>query len=73
MEKKIIEIIIDNLRMDKDSLVANIDSKEIWDSLQRVEVVFAIEDEFGITLNEDELAILDTPKKLIDAIIGKVG
>lgn len=73
MEEKIVEMMIEILGISKDALIDAIDSREIWDSLQKVEIVFSIEDEFEIELNENELANLSTPKKLIDTVIKKVG
>ena len=67
MEERIKEIITEIVRIDRDTLDANIDSKEIWNSLQRVEVLFAVEDEFGIQFSEDALVKLYTPLKLCQA------
>lgn len=39
-------------------------SVESWDSLRHIDVIFALEDEFGMTIPEDQFASLDS----LDAI-----
>lgn len=66
MKESIINIISEILRIDKDEVLNNLDSSDIWDSLKRVEIVFAVEDELDIRFEEDELASMNTPQKLIE-------
>ena len=35
-----------------------------WDSLRHVEILFAIEEAYGVTLDEAEMAALDSVKRL---------
>ncbi len=50
----------------------DIDSSQVnvqqWDSLKHIEIVFAIEDEFGIHFVENEFEHLTTVRKFIQAI-----
>lgn len=39
-----------------------------WDSLKHIEIMFALEDELGITFSEEELMALDSVKKIVDAV-----
>lgn len=39
-----------------------------WDSLRHIELMFALEDRFGIQFSEDELAGLDSIGKIVEAI-----
>ena len=39
-----------------------------WDSLKHVEILFALEDEFGVRFDEDELARLDSLESLTDSV-----
>ena len=71
MENKVAEIIAEILKLDKSDLMAQFDNKEVWDSLHRVEILFALEDEFEIQFSEEELTTLITPKKLYEAVLGK--
>ena len=72
MEDKILEIIADGIKINKEELLNNLDSKEIWDSLVRVEILFAIEEEFDIVFSEEELAEITTPAILYNAVLNKV-
>lgn len=72
MEDKILEIIANGIKINKEELLNNLDSKEIWDSLVRVEILFAIEEEFDIVFSEEELAEITTPAILYNAVLNKV-
>lgn len=69
MRKQIFSIIAEILQMEDKALQENYDSRDVWDSIQRVEILFAIEDEFGILFNESELMELTTPQKLSEAVM----
>ena len=69
MEEQIYNIIAGILAIASDELELNLDNRDIWNSLQRVEVLFAIEDEFGISFSEEALIELNTPRKLCNAAI----
>ena len=71
MKDTMIEIMTDILKIEKDELLENFDSREIWDSLLRVEILFAMEEEFDIQFDEEELAELVTPQKLCEATLRK--
>lgn len=42
-----------------------------WDSLQHMQIVFALEEKFGIQFDEEEIPSLDSYKAIVDALIGK--
>lgn len=71
MKDSILEIMTDVLKLDQDALLNDFDNWEIWDSLLRVEILFAIEEEFDIQFSEEELVELNTPKKLCEATLRK--
>lgn len=71
MKDSILEIMTDILKIGQDELLENFDSREIWDSLLRVEILFAVEEEFDIQFDEEELAELVTPQKLCEATLRK--
>lgn len=71
MKESILEIMTEVLKMEKDALLERFDDREVWDSLLRVEILFAIEEEFDIQFDEDELAELVTPQKLCEATLRK--
>lgn len=72
MEQKLLEIIAGILKLQKDDVLAAYDDKMVWDSLHRVEILFAIEDELDISFDQDELKELDTPQKLVAATLEKL-
>jgi acyl carrier protein len=39
-----------------------------WDSLKHIELMFALEDRFGIQFSEDELAGLDSVARIVEAV-----
>ena len=71
MENKVTEIISEILKLNKSDLMTKFDKKEVWDSLRRVEILFALADDFDIQFSEEELATLITPKKLYEAVLRK--
>jgi acyl carrier protein len=42
-----------------------------WDSLKHIEIMFALEDELETQFSEEELAALDSVKKIVDAVLSK--
>ena len=72
MEKQIIEIISEILHLDEDMLKERMDDHTVWDSLQRVEILFAVEDEFDVQFTQDEIAEMATPEMLKEAVLRKV-
>lgn len=71
MKDSLYEIITKVLKIGKEDLLQVMEEKTAWDSLQRVEILFVIEDEFDVTFDSEELKSLDTPKKLMDAVMDK--
>jgi acyl carrier protein len=39
-----------------------------WDSLKHIQIIFAVEERFGIQLGEDEMAECDTVERLVEAV-----
>lgn len=72
MDEKLSKIICGVLKINNEELAQNVNSKDIWDSMHRVEIFFAVEDEFGIQFSEDEMAEIDTPQSLGNIVLAKV-
>lgn len=72
MKEEVLSIIEDILKCDKETLIEQINSKNLWDSLLRVEIFFAIEEEFGVQFTEEEFISIETPAQLCEAVIKKV-
>lgn len=71
MKKTVLDIMLDILKLDQEQLLSRFNDKEVWDSMLRVEILFAIEDEFDIQFAEEELVELNTPEKLYEAVLRK--
>ena len=60
MEERIYNLVADILGKSVDELKEVTDEKGVWDSLKRAEIVFALEDEFDILFEPDEIVYMDT-------------
>lgn len=72
MEDKIIEIISSVSKIDKNELAEKKDAEKLWESITHVEVVVALEEEFDIMFEQDEIADMTTVSKIIDLVNSKV-
>lgn len=73
MENQYLNILTEVLKMPAEALMPQYDDKKVWDSMQLVEIIFALEDEFGVQFSEEELAEAVTPKRLYETLLKKVG
>lgn len=71
MKERILAIVAEILKLEEEVLRENYGNKDIWDSVQRVEILFAMEDEFEVLFDEDELSALTTPQELSEAVLRK--
>ncbi len=46
---------------------------EDWDSLEQINLVVAIQDEFGIKFNIDEVSAIENVGEMVDFILEKIG
>lgn len=73
MKEKVTDIICDVLKLTADELALHADDSTVWDSLMKVEIIFAIEDELDIRFDKDDFARLATPKDLFAVVEEKAG
>ena len=71
MEEKIYSIISDIIKVDIDEIKAKTSEPGLWDSLNRVEIIFEIEDEFDIVFEQEEIAEMNTVDKILEVIRSK--
>lgn len=64
IENKVISVISKVLKEDVDIDTSRKNSNN-WDSLKHIEVIFAIEDEFGIEFTEEEMANMNSVSSFI--------
>lgn len=75
VEEKVIDAICDGLSVDKEKVVRSasfIEDLKV-DSLDIVELVMSLEDEFDISISDDEAAQLKTVGDVIDFVVKKRG
>ena len=58
MEEKVNDILIDVLKVQKEKIAEDLtmDDVDNWDSLTHMNLIVAIEDEFGIEMSGDDIA-----------------
>ena len=69
MREDALEIFCDILKKDRQTLLESFDRSDCWDSLLRVEVMFALEEEFDVHFLQEEIKDLTTPKKMYEATL----
>ncbi len=71
---KVKEIIINELKVDADKITLDTNLKDDLgaDSLDAVEIVMALEDEFNISIPDEEIQNISTVKKLVEYIESKL-
>lgn len=72
MEEQVLNIVSSFVGLSVDELKKDIESEGIWDSLQKVEIIIAIEDEFDISFTQEEIAQINTIAQIINKIQGKI-
>lgn len=72
MEEKILEIISQVTSLDIKDLEKNLEKENLWDSFTHIELIVNLESEFNISFEQDEIAALTTPQKVIDLVLKKV-
>lgn len=68
MENKIIEIISSVSKIDKEELISKKEVEKLWESITHVEIVVALEEEFDIMFEQEEIASMTTVSKIIDIV-----
>lgn len=74
IEDKFFAILASLLGMPRDQLSRETSRRtlEAWDSLKHMHLILAIEEEFGVTFDDHEIAELSSATALVDAIAVKV-
>ena len=72
MEEKVINIISSITKIKEDELMNSLDKENLWNSLNRVEIIIALEDEFDISFSKEEITEMKTISQIYEAIKGKM-
>lgn len=51
------------------NLDSNMENTPVWDSLKKIDVIFAIEDKFGVKFNKEVLEKLNSTLAISDEVI----
>lgn len=73
MEERIIELIADIINHSAEDVKAAADDQGLWDSLKRAEILFALEDEFDVMFEPEEIEYMSTVNKVTETIAKKLG
>ena len=75
LQDKVCSILADQLAVDRDKVTADARFSEDLDadSLDLVEAVLALEEEFGVSIPEDEMEGVKTVGQAVDLVATKVG
>ena len=73
IEDRVTQVLMEQLGVHEDQVVpgANIEEDLEADSLDRVELVLAVEDEFGIHLSDEEADTLETVGDIVELVTDK--
>lgn len=71
---RLTDLIVEVLRIPREDVVDTLDMEETstWDSLSHMQLIAAIEDEFGIELTADEIVAMRSVAQIKDVVHAKV-
>ena len=69
-EEQVYSLLSDVLGKDAEYLKSHVSETDLWDSLKRIELVFALEEQFEVTFSPAQIAELKTVQNILD-IVGK--
>lgn len=72
MEAEIIAILSKIIKIPESELKKNREMENLWDSLSHVEVVFALEEKYGLEYTQEEIRMMRTIEKLAGVTERKV-
>ena len=73
MKDKILNIISKVSKYKIEHLSNSLNDEGLWDSLSHVEIIVMLEEAFDIFFDENEIALMNTPQKVIEFTQKKVG
>ena len=74
IENRIKELFVEELAIEDSEVTMDLAYGDIaeWDSIAHINLIAAFEDEFDISLDDDEIAALSPYSKLVSIIVTKV-
>lgn len=72
MEKRVLEIVSSFVKTSVAELENVTNQEGVWDSLQKVEIIIGLEDEFDISFTQEEISKINTIADIVNLIQGKL-
>lgn len=69
MKEEMLRTMAQIMKLDEAALQQRFDDPAVWDSLLMVEVILALEEEYGVHFTPEQLPELRTPQKLCEAVL----
>lgn len=73
MKEKIIQIISEITKISLHELKQKADIPKMWPSLMHIEIIIALEDEFNIRFDVEDIAKMDTVNEIIQHVSNELG
>jgi len=73
MKEKAVGLMAEVAKKSSDEILECMDETKLWDSLLHVELIVALEAEFDVFFEQEEIAEMDTPNKVLEHLVSKVG
>ena len=68
IEQSVVHVLNTVLKCNADLTTARANTPQ-WDSLQHIQIVFALEDELAVEFSEQEMAELDSAQKIVNMVV----
>lgn len=72
MEERVIQVISSIINQPIEELRNKLNEIDLWDSLNKVEIIIALEDEFDISFTQEEISKINTINEACELIKGKI-
>ena len=75
IEQRVLDVVAHTFRVPRAtvSLESNPDTISTWDSLQQVHLILALEEEFGIQFEVDQIALMRGVGRIVDLVRTSTG
>ena len=75
LERRVLDVVADTFRVPRRSvsLESSPDTIPAWDSLQQVHLILALEEEFGVQFDVDQMALMHSVGPIVALVRAHVG
>lgn len=72
MKEKVVEILAEVTNISAEELLKKADSKDLWESLTNVEIIIALEEEYEVCFEQEEIAEMNSVNKIVNILESKL-